>query len=260
MDWLLLRGLARESSHWGHFPAQLQRARPRDRIHTLDLPGTGANRHLASPADISQASEFLDSAMSGMPRPLGLIGLSLGGMVALDWTQRHPGQCAALVLISSSSGLSRPWQRLKPNNWWTIGRLIAVSNHAAREEGILALTSNTRPCAEVTRAWQEIAALRPVSRRNVLRQLWAASRYRPRSWDPGAPGLVLASKADRLVDWRCSKAIGQAWGWPLALHETAGHDLTLDDPDWVVDQIVGQFPCPKIAENCHRPVAVPSRV
>ena len=48
-NWLLLRGLARESGHWGDFVNQLQVAFPKATINTLDLAGTGQFHHQKSP-------------------------------------------------------------------------------------------------------------------------------------------------------------------------------------------------------------------
>src|SRR5690554_4657129 len=65
-----------------------------------------------------------------------------------------------------------------------------------------------------------------------MRQLTAASTFKPTSPPPAMPTLILTSLADRLVDWRCSQALAQHWQCPLVCHENAGHDLPLDDPDW----------------------------
>jgi predicted alpha/beta hydrolase family esterase len=87
-------------------------------------------------------------------------------------------------------------------------------------------------------AWQAWAAQRPVSRANALRQLLAAARCRLPALPP-APALLLASRGDRLVDWRSSHALAAAWpGAWLRLHDTAGHDLPLDDSPWVKAQVV----------------------
>ena len=53
-NWLLIRGLARESGHWGDFLTQLQRAFPQAQIHCLDLPGCGINHRQSSPDSISK--------------------------------------------------------------------------------------------------------------------------------------------------------------------------------------------------------------
>ncbi|KGF78004.1 hydrolase, partial [Massilia sp. JS1662] len=40
-SWVLMRGLTRESGHWGTFMGKLQARFPDDRIVALDLPGNG---------------------------------------------------------------------------------------------------------------------------------------------------------------------------------------------------------------------------
>lgn len=237
MHWLLLRGLARESAHWGALLERLRRARPTDDFHTLDLPGTGLNNHLCSPSSIAATREFVERAASSLPRPLALLGMSLGGMVALDWAQARPGDCALLVLIGTSTGRSRPWQRLQARNWPAVAQLLLIGDSHKRELGILRLTSNRPFSKAIIEQWLSIQQERPVTRANVLRQLYAAARYSPHHEPPEPPVLLLASRGDRLVDWRCSAALAEAWGCGFELHDTAGHDLPLDAPDWIIEQI-----------------------
>jgi hypothetical protein len=52
--WILLRGLARESRHWGAFILQLQATFPDAKITLLDLPGTGCYYQDSSPNSISE--------------------------------------------------------------------------------------------------------------------------------------------------------------------------------------------------------------
>ncbi len=87
--------------------------------------------------------------------------------------------------------------------------------------------------------WEAIATERPVTRLNALRQLAAVARYAPPPQGPGAPMLLLASERDQLVSPQCSQRFARRWDLPLRLHPWAGHDLPLDDPAWVVEQIAG---------------------
>ena len=73
---------------------------------------------------------------------------------------------------------------------------------------------------------------------NGLRQLLAAARYRASPVAPGARTLLLGSQHDQLVSSACSRAIAKAWGLPLHVHPSAGHDLPLDDPQWVIDEVL----------------------
>ena len=65
----------------------------------------------------------------------------------------------------------------------------------------------------------------------------AASRYRLSRELPPVPVLVLGSAKDRLVDPNCSIQLARQANLPLKMHPDAGHDLPLDDPQWVVKSI-----------------------
>ncbi|MBI4820810.1 MAG: hypothetical protein HY791_31385 [Deltaproteobacteria bacterium] len=49
--------------------------------------------------------------------------------------------------------------------------------------------------------------------------------------------LVSTSAADRMVSSKCSRAISARYQAPIAV--SAGHELALDDPEWVADALVG---------------------
>ena len=54
---------------------------------------------------------------------------------------------------------------------------------------------------------------------------------------PMTDALLLASRGDRLVHWKCSSTLEQRWQWTLKLHPDAGHDLVLDEPEWILRQL-----------------------
>lgn len=240
--WVLLRGLAREARHWGGFGAQLQRELPgREVVVALDLPGNGALWRERSPLRVEAMVEAARRELAHLPHrpPYVLVALSLGGMVALHWAGLERRKIQGCVLINSSlGGMSPFWHRLRPAAYPVLARILLARDAAEREARILGLTSNL-PVAEMTaRLWARYAQEAPVHRANALRQLTAAARFRSRIGPPPVPTLLLASEQDRLVSCACSRALGNAWDAPLALHPTAGHDLPLDDPQWVVDRIL----------------------
>lgn len=240
--WVLLRGLAREARHWGSFPAQLQRRLPgADTVVTLDLPGNGSRWRETSPVQVADLVQAARREIAGYPHrpPYVLVALSLGGMVALHWAALEHRHVRACVLINSSvGGLSPFWDRLQPGSYRELlGLLLPGRTPRAREERILRLTTNLASAQAIASQWAAFAEACPVARANVLRQLWAAARFRGGGLPPPVPTLLLAGAGDRLVSPRCSRAMAAAWGVPLREHPRAGHDLPLDDPDWVIRQV-----------------------
>lgn len=239
--WVLLRGLSRESGHWGVFPEHLQRElrglQPASQVISLDLPGTGTLRRQPSPTQVSAIVDACRAELRrrGVSGAVSVVGMSLGGAVLSDWASRHPAEVEAGVLINPSL---RPFSELfrKPRPLNYIGlALLSLSRFGARlrEERVLSPTTRLTPPQAVIDRWLELQRQHPLGVRNTARQLLASMRYRASRTRPAAPMLLLCSKGDSLVDWRCSQAISRAWGAPLRLHTQAGHDLPLDDPQWV---------------------------
>lgn len=241
MHWLFLRGLAREQRHWGSFPAVFERRVPGARVHCLDLPGAGTERGRASPTSVAAiAADVRDrwvALRDEHPGSWGLLGMSLGGMVAMAWCAAHPADFARLVLAGSSAGdLSRPWRRFDLRVVPDGLSVLAERDPVRREEKILAM--NTRVLTDRAGVASVWARYPPMDPGNVMRQLHAARVFRapPRV---EVPALVIAGGRDPLADPSCSRLLASHLGAPLAIHPEAGHELSLDAPDWLADRVAG---------------------
>jgi len=238
--WILLRGLTREAGHWKAF-AQALAKRSGKPVLPLDLPGNGTQWRSRSPLDVRAMTDDLRrrAGACGGER-IVLVALSLGAMAAIEWSRADPECIAGCALINTSlAGVSPFWQRLRPANYPTVARLLLPGLAPLEpERRVLAITS-ARPHTHlaVAQAWARIAHEHPVSPANALRQLWAASRYRAPATAPAVPTLLLAADGDRLVSPQCSRALAERWNVPLHVHPSAGHDLPLDDPDWLAETI-----------------------
>jgi pimeloyl-ACP methyl ester carboxylesterase len=242
--WVLLRGLTRESGHWGAFPALLRASLPSAQIVLLDLPGNGALNAHRSPTRIDAMARWCDEQMRsrGIAPPFHLLAVSMGAMVAIEWAVHDPSAIAGCVLINTSLRPFDPWyRRLRPASYPRLLRFaLGGARNARHEAAILALTSrNPAAAGSVLNDWVALRAERPVSHRNALRQLLAAACYRAPASPPEVPLLVLTSRGDALVHPRCSQQLAQRWHAQIAVHPWAGHDLPLDDGPWVAEQIAG---------------------
>ena len=240
--WILLRGLARESRHWGAFITQLQAMFPEDEISLLDLPGTGRFYQDTSPNNIQAIchqlrAQALDKGY--LDQPVNILALSLGAMVAWEWMQCYPEDIARATLMNTSfSNLSPFYQRLRWQSYQQFLSLAVTRNIKQKEAKILQLTSNSRADDQcILLEWETIQSEQPISFKNSLQQICAAATYKPSKNKPPCPVLLLNSLQDRLVSPLCSIAIQKQWQLELRSHPSAGHDLTLDAGDWVVRQL-----------------------
>ncbi len=241
--WVLLRGLTREAAHWGDFPTVMQRALSGAQLHLLDLPGNGVRHRERSPASVDAmvADVRQQLVQRGIGTPVQVLALSLGAMVAAQWAHSAPHELAGAVLVSTSLRPFSPLHhRMQPPNWPRLLRLVLGRPSPEEAERMIWHMTSQRPTVDdaVLAQWITARRLHPVGAGNALRQLLAAARYRAPAQRPGVPLLLLNGAGDTLVDPRCSSAVSQAWGVPLRTHPWGGHDLPLDDPDWVVEQLV----------------------
>jgi pimeloyl-ACP methyl ester carboxylesterase len=240
ITWILLRGLTRESGHWGAFALQFAQAVPQAQVIALDLPGNGQFHQMRSPISVHAmvAHCRAELALRHIAPPYGVLAMSLGGMVAVAWSKVYPQEVAAQVLINTSMRpFSAFYHRLRPANYGALLKLVLLGTSPQEwEHTVLRLTSHNADAA-VLPSWLAIRRQRPVSRANAFRQLLAAIRFKATGDRPLVPTLVLAGKQDRLVAAQCSEALAKHWQCALLVHSHAGHDLTLDDGPWVAQQV-----------------------
>lgn len=268
LDWILLRGLAREARHWGALPDLLEAAIPGARAITPDQPGCGTEARRSAPLSIVEMvedlrarllhGESLTPSIARTPEPtrapFALLGLSLGGMVAMEWAARHPGEVSHVVLINTSAGdLSPPFRRLRPGALRILAGAALSRDLRTREQAGFRMTLNDLELVtpELLDEWTRIQESAPVRNATFVRQLVASIRFRaPKRLE--CPVLILTSRLDRMVDPRCSQALAARFtatrapldatlaprgGATLDFHPTAGHDLPLEDPNWVAGRV-----------------------
>jgi pimeloyl-ACP methyl ester carboxylesterase len=239
MNWLLLRGLGREKKYWFDFPEKLEALG--HKTLSLNLPGLGDEVSTKPPLSIAGHTDFLRERFlerRDTDQNWGLLGISLGGMIAMDWAARYPDDFGKLVVINSSGrDLSPMMQRISVFAMYCVGRAAVAKNEESREATILKMVSNLKADDPKTlHDMVKTADLYRTTRAILSKQIAAAAKFST----PAAikvPTLVLASIKDHMVDVRCSKAIADKYSAQIKFHPTAGHDLTLDDPQWAAERV-----------------------
>ncbi len=241
-SFVLLRGLGRESRHWGKFPSMLEKENFCSKVFLCDLPGAGPFHKEHGVNSISKMlshlvknyqSEFMKN------KPLSILGFSLGGMLTMEYVTQYPTLFSEFILINSSlKNLSPFYKRLKFSALPKLFK-IASSNSAVRKEHlVLELTSQMhKEDSEVLKEHVVIAESAPMTLSTLLEQILAAATYKGPSKELKVPGLILYSKKDELVNPECSIELAKTYALTSFAHEEAGHDLVLDDPEWVLEKM-----------------------
>ncbi len=237
----LFRGLIREAKHWGEFPVLLAKAHPDSRVTTIDIPGAGIHFNSPSPLSIRKMVEgmrrvYLEHKKEN--EECILLAISLGGMIAAQWLKDHPEDFEKAVLVNTSyGGMSKVFDRLKFSAFIHLLKVPTLKGRA-KEAHILRLVSNHKNVFDKTlNLWVDIQKEQPVSLGNTIRQLAAGGMFRIGNFKPVLPILILASVQDRMVSVECSRTIALKWQSKIIEHPTAGHDLSADDPQWIVNRV-----------------------
>jgi pimeloyl-[acyl-carrier protein] methyl ester esterase len=246
MNFIFLRGLGRESVHWEPFLKVFRKSFPQSSIVCLDLPGSGKFNEELSPMNISEYVDHLRERNNLSSSPSVIIAISLGGMVALEWGRLYPNEISELIIINSSAcNLSPFWHRMQLKALWKLLCAAKEKNVERREELILQLTTSfSKIPSEILDENIRLAKERPVFKKNILRQTWAASCYSaPKTIS--MPVNFICSKFDRLVSMDCSHSLAKFYKSNLWVHPTAGHDLPAEDPKWLnatIQKILAEQP------------------
>jgi pimeloyl-ACP methyl ester carboxylesterase len=240
---VLLRGLTRGCHHWADFPKRLNQAFPDVKLIFIDLAGNGLRTDESSPLTIKAALQDIRDQIKqqNIAFPINILALSLGGMITLQWLNDFPDEInQAIVINSSHAGLSNINERMRP---LTIAKLsIGVFLPASiRERIVYSVTSNNPVDKNITQQWVLEAKEHTVSRINFIRQIFIARSFTTDLKINSKQLLLLASQSDRLVNVASSKALAKNTGADLKMNALAGHEITLDDPVWVIDQAASFF-------------------
>lgn len=237
-NWIFLRGLVRGVGHWGNFAEQVQKVFPKDHFEFLEVPGNGVLWRQSSPWAVAEmvSQMRVQSAFVKNQKRFHMVGVSLGGMLATEWARRFPGEVEGLCLINTSAANhAKFYQRFRPQNWGAILEILLQKSVLERERRILKLMAHSQERrAEALAVWVAESEKHPIPRKNLLRQLVAAGSYRFPA-EPPAPAVLLASKKDSFVSVVCTQNLASVWKVPAFYHPWAGHDLALDDPQWLLD-------------------------
>ncbi|MBJ7536883.1 alpha/beta fold hydrolase [Marinomonas transparens] len=234
-DIILIRGLFRGKYHWGAFPDTLQSFFPNQNVISVDIPGAGDLFFQDSPSSIEGMVESIRSQLN-RSKKFNIISISMGGMIALKWAELYPEEVDHLVCINTNAkGFSPFYHRLILKNYVTILRALFSSPHQ-KERLIYSMVSNKALDVKVIEDWVAINQAHPMRRKNFFRQFSAALKFEAEK--PNCKLLFISSRLDRLVSYKATQAIAKKWNETLIENPLDGHDIPLDNPEWLCQQLV----------------------
>jgi pimeloyl-ACP methyl ester carboxylesterase len=234
-DIVLIRGLFRGKYHWGPFTEKLRAVLPHKNISAVDIPGCGDLSSEISPSTIEAMVESIRSQLT-FEAKVDIISLSMGGMIALKWAKMYPSEVRSVVCINTSAkGFSPFYQRFRPKNYLKILSCL-WARPFQRESLIYSLVSNKKMDLDIVSHWTLINRLHPVKRVNFGRQLLAALRFE--TTKPDCRLLFISSIQDALVSYQATQAMAIRWQVALVNNKLDGHDIPLDNPSWLCEQLL----------------------
>ena len=165
--------------------------------------------------------------------------MSFGGMLACHWVAQYPEDFSSLVLINTSAAdLSPIFDRMYLNSMRSLLKVSVSRKLELREKKILEIVSNKEVGPKLLDSWVSIQKTAPVSYLTLLSQLYLASKFKIKDLGITIPCLVIYSERDKLVSPKASKAIIKHLNANSLKHQTAGHDIAIDDPMWLKKSIL----------------------
>jgi len=225
---MMLHGLGSRGADW---VLQIEALQERYRVVTADLRGHGTTPSTPGWPTVKDLAEDVVRLLEQIGEPRAhIVGLSMGGGVALQLGVDFPGRVESLTIVNAAATLRVPFNRL-PSAFVRIALLLSGRRRKLGEWVAAGLFPR-----DDQYELREVAADRISDnlRRNYLQAIIAILRFdlRKRVHQIAAPTLVVAGKLDQTVPLGAKIALASSIpGARLEVIEGSGHGTPLDAPD-----------------------------
>ncbi|MBI5535512.1 MAG: alpha/beta fold hydrolase [Deltaproteobacteria bacterium] len=200
---VLIQGLGLSSRFWFDIPQWLATdpQRPR-RVITLDNRGTGSSDKPRGLYKMRQMGDDVAAVLDacGVKKAV-IVGISMGGMIAMHFAIHHPERASGLVLLATTPGL--PWGR--PPTLHAMAALLVTPFVRGRRirwiDRILLPEHALDRAAQIFSRWPAAFRKDPIVPRVFFAQLAAAAMHSA-GWRLGrirCPAVVVAGEDDILI-------------------------------------------------------------
>lgn len=227
---VFLHGLLASSAVWA---SQIRALSGTHRTLALDWPGHGASGPAAGPTTLDDLMDTVVALLDGLDvARADLVGLSVGGIVALGAAARFPARVNSLVLVSTPHAPETAAQRARHletlDTAARIGKEPVLKGIALRMFGV----ASRRTRADLVAKWLESASHLDLA---SLRRLSEAALGRPEAPVLGATAprsLIVHGGDDALLPRSEAANLSTALGGaPVVTIPESGHLVPLENPE-----------------------------
>lgn len=230
---VMIRGFARHTLHWGRVLEALERD---FYLLLLDNRGVGRSDAARYPYSVADMADDVAGVMDAADISRAhVLGMSLGGMVAMRFAIDHGPRLDRLVLGGTTpGGRSAPLPRLRSFAKMAGARVLNPREAMAIEVSLVVGHAYAAEHPELLEEWRAIAERYPVAARTLAYQAVAvglhdASRELHRIT---APTLVLSCREDHIIPPQNSRTLArEIAGAELVWLDGDAHDLTTSHPE-----------------------------
>jgi pimeloyl-ACP methyl ester carboxylesterase len=198
------------------------------RVCSYDRFGTGASDPPPAPQTFeTQARDFHEALNAlGEDGPFVVVGHSFGGDVAVTFTALYPTEVTGLLLIEAS-----------PSTWNRVVCSVADDGSAGADLWVQTCTMQAQPENNVEglagpAAFAELAEITTLGAVPMVVDTESSHDYAAEGFDPAAAAGLTKAWFDGQEHWASLSSNSE-----LVYVDDASHNLHLDRPDLVIDQI-----------------------
>ncbi len=224
---LFLHGLGMTRTGWD---AQLLALAAGYRCVAWDVPGYGASQRLED-FSLEAAADAAAALIDELGAPAHVVGLSMGGMIALHLALRHPGCVRSLVLVDTSPAFGL--DGTDPDAWRAARLALLEAGAEVHEFAEQVLRGVMAPDPDPAAVASAVASMLRVPISGLMQTIAALPSHDVRAQlaDIGVPTLVVVGELDEETPLAYAEAL--ATGIPGARLEVipgAGHLTPFEAP------------------------------
>jgi 3-oxoadipate enol-lactonase len=171
-----------------------------------------------------------------------IVGLSMGGLIAMEFGLTHPGRVASLVLCDTSPGFSEGWSPAETEAFLDARRKPLLEGKEPRDIAPGVARSLVGPAASEEAYQRLVASMSALRKDSYIKALVAITKHKlARPLEAiTAPTLVLCGTDDKLTPPALSRRIHERIrGSRLVLIARAGHLSNIEQPQAFNDAVLG---------------------